>query len=516
MRSILIECKAQSSIGNQSRLGSVQTGPKFNTFGMARELSSGIDKSKKNPARHKMVKDISSLRGIEQNSVEDDNIYNVVDLYIDNNFTPVLIHKSTKDNDSELFALTQDKGNDAIEANDAVFFRADASDLAIQELRKNPDVINIWHDEKLFPFNLPEPIPFCKPELSVSNDTALCTIAEIKNELGFSNIHAQGLRGENVIVAIVDGGIDLSKLRLKNSTAAMMVTNGWPGTHLNNVQKWGEWGGWRSQDSNIPHAHNIAETIASLVPAAKIWDLRIEDAGNHSNSAPFDDYAYLTTAFAALNWLIKQYKILQRDNENPPSLVVNCSWGVYETGIGSNYGGDRDHPLTQLFNQMIDLGIIVIFAAGNCGEPCTNAGSCNTHTGFGNSILGMNGHERAICVAAATLDQEYIPYSSQGPSRIGLNDRHPDICGISHFSTISGAYFNGTSAAAPIVCASAALMMQAKPQARQDDIQQALTETASLSGFSPPSNAPHYCGNGLIQPADAIARLLEITTNLIN
>jgi serine protease AprX len=124
--------------------------------------------------------------------------------------------------------------------------------------------------------------------------------------------------------------------------------------------------------------------------------------------------------------------------------------------------------------EAIDEGIIVLFAAGNCGARCTD-GRCGSDNGPSRSIWRANGQPRVMTVGAVNINGGLVGYSSQGPA--ALDPRKPDFCSVTHFK----GYFtsdSGTSAATPIAAGVTALVKQANPAILQQEVKQALCDTA--------------------------------------
>ncbi len=512
-RPILIEYQAQSRLGRISWEHAISEGSQFNSMLLASEISSGVPDESKISDLHRRIETISDLEGIEMEAAEDTGpMFQIEGLTINEGYQPVaLASPEISDFDKMIFS-TREVGS--LKVDEQFLLSADATDEAIDELMKHPDVLNVWEDSGLYPFEDAEPIITCATDLKPGSTTSQIKIADIKRELGFSELHQGERRGQDIAVAIVDTGMKLSKLARENKDVADRVVNGWPVTRQGGFAKWGTY-----RAGNSPHAEKSAETIGDLAPDVKLWDIRIEHVKKHTHLGLENDAAHISAAIAAFDWLLEQYKKARLNNIKPLPKVVNCSWGIYRRGQGEQYFANPNHPLVKKTLEMIRAGMIVIFAAGNCGEPCAD-GRCfpepkgdnkgQSNQGPGNSILGVNGHEQTICVASSTLDSRYIPYSSQGPSTMGGNN--PDVCGVSHYKTESG-YFNGTSAAAPVVSAAVALMVQAYPDALQSEVQLALTSTANSSGFLAPSDHPQYIGHGLIQPVEAADRLSQILSN---
>jgi hypothetical protein len=112
---------------------------------------------------------------------------------------------------------------------------------------------------------------------------------------------------------------------------------------------------------------------------------------------------------------------------------------------------------------LVAAGADVCFAAGNCGKAPCHDGRCGKHDiGPGHSIHGANSHPDVITVAADTVDERRLGYSSQGPG--GLSRRKPDLAGYSHFlgSEVegSGEPDSWTSAASPVVTGIVAALRQ--------------------------------------------------------
>jgi hypothetical protein len=159
--------------------------------------------------------------------------------------------------------------------------------------------------------------------------------------------------------------------------------------------------------------------------------------------------------------------------------------------------------------EVIDAGVIVTFAAGNCGQVCPSS-RCGSDTGPGRSIWGANGHPRVITVGAANIRSEWIGYTSQGPA--ALDPKKPDFCAISHFKGYT-ASDNGTSAANPVCAGVIGLLRGHDPTLTQDRVKQALQETAvNLCG--PGWDA--HSGYGIINAERAFNKLFFFRDTLIH
>jgi subtilisin family serine protease len=229
-----------------------------------------------------------------------------------------------------------------------------------------------------------------------------------------------------------------------------------------------------------------ATDVLGIAPEAQIYDLRIAGPGGAPGS--------ISRALQSFEWAINQHR-----RDGTPQILTN-SWGIYQEAWDPVYARDPNHVFTRKVAEVIDEGIIVLFAAGNCGDSCPDD-RCGSDIGIGRSIWGANGHPSVICVGAVNIREEFIGYSSRGPSALGAPK--PDVCSVSHFK----GYFpsdSGTSAATPVLAGIVALLKQAAPSATQSDIKHALERTAKNIGQD---GFDVHSGWGLIDPERALQQL---------
>lgn len=301
---------------------------------------------------------------------------------------------------------------------------------AIERLKADraSEVIGVYAD----PIIKPCPSTYC-------GKSAVGTHTEVATALGVPALRKAGLTGKSVRVAIVDTGVDSTKIK---------VAGGW-GPVLGYVPG--------STDavfnSEAAHGTMCAFDVHIAAPDARILDYALLQSEGPGWSA------FLSDAITAFGNLIALLEVA------PGTLVVNNSWSLFnredDEPIGSpgNYSANPDHPFNQIAGTLVAAGADVCFAAGNCGANCPD-GRCGTEDkGPGASIHGANSHPDVITVAAVTVNHQRLGYSSQGPG--GLHKRKPDLAGYSHFAG-SGVYAvdGGTSAASPIVAGVVAALRQ--------------------------------------------------------
>ncbi|HEX8654624.1 MAG TPA: S8 family serine peptidase [Allosphingosinicella sp.] len=410
---------------------------------------------------------------------------------IDNEFMPVPMGQSQAP--GHAFSA------EASSAEETVVVRAIVDDESqIEALRQQPGVLNVYKDTPIAPFAsrtrkrsqgaasdempsmAPCPIGTCDCAPTVPKGT----IADVATYLGCNQIWAAGFRGAGIVVGVVDSGITASGRPVKAGQTARRiprVIGGWP------TSDWGtESGQWAD------HGNMCATDVLGMAPDARLYDLRVAGAGGSPGT--------ISRALQAFQWAIDRYMV-----DGTPQVLTN-SWGIFQENWDATYARNPNHPFTRKVVEAINLGILVLFAAGNCGDTCPD-GRCGQDTGPGRSIWGANGHPRVITVGAVNRLEQFIGYSSRGPA--ALDPNKPDFCSVSHFT----GYFNsdsGTSAATPITAGVVALLKQAKPSLTQDQVKAALKSTAKDIG---PAGFDQHSGAGIINAKRAYDRVRQPPTN---
>ncbi len=367
---------------------------------------------------------------------------------------------------------------------DVVVVRGSIEPQRIAELEARPDVVRVWRDTPIAPFAVEArgersmalaafgPCP--TGECDCSPTVARGGIPDVARFLGVDRMWSEGIRGQGVVIGVVDGGITARgrTVRAGETADVPRVIGGWP------TASWGTtasvWG---------RHGNMSATDVLGMAPEAQLYDIRISDGES------------ISAALAGFQWAIEQHR-----RDGTPHILTN-SWGIYQESWDPQYARDPQHPFTRKVVEAITEGILVLFAAGNCGAACPSD-RCGADNGPGRSIWGANGHPQVMTVGAANLDGQFVGYSSQGPA--ALDEHKPDFCSITHFR----GYFasdNGTSAACPVAAGVTALLKQAAPELTQQAAKQALIDTAD--DLEPAGWDPHS-GAGIIQAAAAWEHVL--------
>lgn len=332
---------------------------------------------------------------------------------------------------------------------------------AVAELEQRPGV-RVWPSS---------PITFhvdCRPfKPGVSID-------EIRGQLGVAEVWETGARG-GVVVGVLDEGIDGSHYPVDGGFARAGAQQPGGGTI----------------DS---HGSMCAADVLVAAPDARLYDypFMVRRSGG---------------ALVMLNAVLEQRRV-----DGTPHLISN-SWGFYgvppqETDPGHEVW-DLEHPIHRKVREVVTSGAPVLFAAGNCGEPCPS-GNCHVSSiGAGHSIHGTNSLVEVITVAAVNSEGERIGYSSQGPGM--FEPEKPDVAAYSHFfgnfgpdrpgGDADSPFDNGTSAACPVAAGVVALLLSARPDATPGEIRSALLDAARGEGWSPD------VGHGIVNAAASFAAL---------
>ncbi|MHA1957650.1 MAG: S8 family peptidase [Candidatus Thorarchaeota archaeon] len=359
-------------------------------------------------------------------------------------------------------------------AEDVVIIRGTIDEEQEQALKDNPLVIAVWTDSRIEPFNSTNGTPrvhdiSLSPEAATSpcspydcdSNVPKGTLNDVAKYLGADKIWDAGYRGKSIVIGICDSGVRRSDVPA--------VIGGWspPG------------GTPPGDDGAYFHGTMCATDALGVCPKAKIFDIGIlKSQGGIAG--------LLSDAIAAYDWALSQF----RANKQPQ--ILSNSWGIYQENWSPDYARDPNHPFTRKVVEVIKAGILVCFAAGNCGQVCPS-GNCGSDTGPGKSIWGANGHPDVITVGAANIKEQWIGYSSQGPA--SLHKKKPDVCGLSHFTGYLNSD-NGTSAACPVVSGVLGLLKDKNPDLTQSKAKWYLENTAKdicVKGWDPQS------GHGIVQ-----------------
>ena len=349
-------------------------------------------------------------------------------------------------------------------------FAATVDAVALDALASHPDVASVTLDDTL---TLPEPVP------TQTGEPLLPSWA-------LERVHAPqvwgeyGVRGDNVVVGVMDSGVDGDHPALADS---------WRGRQGDPAASWyvptGE--NYPSPGDGNGHGTHVTGSIVGAAPgevtgvapeaewiAAKIFT----DSGATTNSI----------IHAAFEWMLAP----GGDPAAAPD-VVNNSWGA------------ADPLRTEFWDDVAAweaAGIVPVFSNGNSGPGSGTVGSPASFP-------------HAIGVGATDIDDQIAWFSSRGPvTWDGQVHSKPDLSAPGHhirstwptqLSSEGYHTISGTSMASPHVTGVVALMLSASPGLSVAEVREALTGTARSNSHM--QALPQAYGAGVVDAYAAVTRV---------
>jgi serine protease AprX len=321
-------------------------------------------------------------------------------------------------------------------------------------------------------------VSFDRPIQGTLDRTAAAVGARWVNEhLGFD--------GTGVGVAIIDSGVT----RAHDDLGGNRVVHFIDFVNLESRPHDGYGHGTHVAGIIAGSGHDSGGTRQGIAPGAHLMVLKTLDAQGEG---------YISDAIAAID-----YAIEQRAAFNIRVINLSVAAGVYESY--------RTDPLTLAAGRAVEAGIVVITAAGNLGRNAKGAAQYGGITAPGNApwvlTVGASSHNGTV----DRSDDTIAAFSSRGPSTIDLVAK-PDLVapgvgiesladpGSTLFSTRPEARLwgtaatnrepylrlSGTSMAAPVVTGTVALMLEANPALKPDEVKAILQASADRGvGYGP-------------------------------
>lgn len=339
--------------------------------------------------------------------------------------------------------------------------------------------------------------------------------------MGAAGSRSAGLTGNGVTVAVVDSGCDASHPDLADHVAHNVKL--YSGEYAN-IRPDGtstivvpvEMGPYQNSDLGGGHGTHVAGIIAADSTTAADGSRYGVAPGAELVCYSIGEILFTTAVVSAYDHMLDQPDLWGID-------VVNNSWG------NSYRQFDPRDPVAVVTKAVADLGVTVVFAAGNSGGE--------------NAEMSLNPFSEApwvISVAAGTLDRHRGDFSSNGlvfdnseattigagghtvytGDRIGVY--HPDVTapGVDISSTCDTAgtvigpcpppnYDNasasGTSMASPHVAGAVAVLLQSNPGLTPDQVRQVLQSTATPVSAADGSALPFWqIGYGYVDLSAAV------------
>jgi serine protease AprX len=294
--------------------------------------------------------------------------------------------------------------------------------------------------------SLPGPVP---PNVEINTEEV-----EWPQESGIEEAHSQGVRGQNVLVGILDTGCDADH---SEHSGAIRTFRYIPLT----VQSPRDVRGFDPSGHGTHVCGVLAGHHIGVAPDVKLWVASVIESEIKGTS--------LRRIMVGLNWLINIFGL--PDHQGLPALI-NMSLGFLDSQLLPHELNLVRNPLRQIFRTLENLGILTIVAIGN------------DHAG----VMRAPGYfPEAFAVGAVDIKGEPAAFSGGGLSPINSMAK-PDIAGYgvdipsSWERDCHGQSFyrvkSGTSMAAPYVTGIAALYASAYPQLMGNSLKAKLMSTA--------------------------------------
>ena len=383
-----------------------------------------------------------------------------------------------------------------------------ASPALVPLLRNLPGVRGVWANERYALLDQ-------KANVSIRADRVWGPVSAGLGYLG------SGWTGSGVGIGVIDAGVDGTHPDL---CGAPEFCRGTPVKTVQNVKFVGETDRLEpyvavenviSTDNSSGHGSHVAGIAAGFGTASTVPGAYQGVApGAHVVGLGVGEAIEVVNVLAAFDWVMKNH---QRYNIK----VLNNSWGP---GYGTPY--DPDHPVNRAIDAAWNLGISVVFGAGNDG-PKTDALNAFSVNPRAMSVAATNKHTKHI----GFFSSRGVPGSpfwhptvaapgenSTGPRALTGVATHagdaPAATGADAVATEDMPYYgtvSGTSMASPHVAGLVALMQHASYAARGvyltpaqvKEIVQNTAQTGVAAGL--PNYQQYSMGAGLVDAEAAAA-----------
>ena len=245
-----------------------------------------------------------------------------------------------------------------------------------------------------------------------------------------------------------------------------------------------------------------------FTPAAKTVPYDPEGHGTHTAATIVGGNASGRHIGVAPDAKLISARIFSPDGADPEQILAAMQWVVDPDGnpatddgaqiVSNSWGSDdiENRVFWEAVQRWVELGVFPCFAAGNNGPGTVGVPA---------------GYPHAFAVGAINADGSPGDYSSRGPTHWENQEFvKPDICApgseiLSAHSKGNGYQsLQGTSMACPHIAGLIALMLEAKPGLKVDEIRKILESTA-IDMLEPGKD--NRTGFGLVDPLRVIGRL---------
>lgn len=302
----------------------------------------------------------------------------------------------------------------------------------------------------------------------------------------------QNLMGDGVIVAVVDGMVDVNHDQLKSNI--YINTGEIPNNGIDDDKNGfiDDYNGIKiNPEVNIPSRNQHGTHVAGTIAADPTYGV-VEGVAPHARILPAQFIGNEPTNGQGASGSIGDAIIAMNYAASRGAKIINMSWGV---------GPCVELPNLQAsLKQLSDQGILLITAAGN-GDSRGIGYDVDVYPTYPSAYNLLN----QINVAASTISDSMIGFSNYGA--VGVHIAAP---GVNIYSTVPNngvASMSGTSMASPMTAGAAALLWGAIPSATASQIKQAIIKSVDI----PSGRAFDVASRGRLNVSKAYTELQKLT-----
>lgn len=315
-------------------------------------------------------------------------------------------------------------------------------------------------------FSLTLPPKIQMEDVSANRGRAALDHSEWPEESGVAEAHARGIRGEGVLMGVLDTGVDADHVEFSHRTIQYRYVSIFPDSPY-----------WPPRDvrgfDTDGHGSHVCGIIAGrntgVAPEVNLYCASVIESESTRSS--------LLRVAHGLDWILRQFS--RPDNEQLPG-VLSMSLGFPTTTPDDISDGEFDQRvrvIRTMLRTLIQANVLPVIAIGNDGE-----GAINVPGAF----------KESLAVGAVDFSGKVADFSSSGRyERISK----PDISGygVGVYSSVERDYmnnslyerFNGTSMATPYVAGIASLYRCQQPLLTVEETWEKIVDSAkTLRGQS--------------------------------
>jgi subtilisin family serine protease len=322
-----------------------------------------------------------------------------------------------------------------------------------------------------FAISLPDRVHATRPERVARGHTAETLWPE---ESGVATARERGVTGENVLVGVIDTGVDADHVEFAGRRIGYRYVslhpNVWPPRDVRGFDT----DGHGTHVSAIITGNNVG-----VAPGVELYVASVIESETTLTS--------MSRVAYSLDWILEQFS-LEENVERP--AIVNMSLGFPSSlppGIDQATYLQRLQVIRLFTQELVDSDVLPVVAIGNSGPQ---------------SFGFPGGFPESLAAGAVDFDRHVAPFSSSAPSG-DVPVPKPDLVGygVDVLSAIERDYdgqslyqeLSGTSMAAPYVTGIAALYRSDDDSLSVADLRQRLLDSA----LALPDEDPARVGAGL-------------------